>query len=624
MPLDFLPQPHKVKTAPGRRPIPRKGTIGICCRRLAAVADEARRVFKGYAIAVSAPGLRQAVTFRLREGLRPGGYRLRIDARGVLLEAESVEAAFCGLQTLRQAARQSPAGTLPMVTIDDWPDFQDRGIYYDLARGRVPKLNALQGLAEGLAEFKINQIQPYIEHTFQFRGHPDIGRGASPLTPDDILAWDDCCHSRHVELLPSLAAFGHLAGVLRHPQYRDLAEDWGVGRLVAPGAKMPRHFRGWTLSPANPKSYEFLESLFAEFLPLFRSKRFNVCCDETWDLGLGQSYELCGKKGKGVVYLDHIRKLARLAAAHGKKIMFWGDIIRGYPELIPEIPKDVTVLDWMYNFDQPFHKIRDFRKAGLPFYACPGTSGWVTLFPRIHEAAANIAGFAAAGKRNGARGLLTTDWGDGGHYNFMELSWHGYCYGAEQGWNTAADRSTFTRRFCKHFLRIDDARFAAAVDTLGDVAHEQFEGFYQSIWQHVFFAAPQDKAFHQAPNRFHRARRGRIQLEEEAPLDAKVGRQALRRIDAVRETLAAGAARKGADPREVLPYWLYAVDAIAHAARRLTVLGPGGDDSRPARRKLKARQIALRKRFEALWMARNRRSEIRNTLRRYDRAIRSL
>jgi len=623
MALVFLPQPHKVQTGRGYFPIPRTGAIGICCHKLFPAAERARSIFKGYSIAVSVKSIPQAVTIRLRSNLRQGGYKLRIDADGVLLEAQSPAAASWGLQTLTQAARQSSAGKLPMLTIDDWPDFTDRGIYYDLARGRVPKTERLVALADGLSQFKINQLQPYIEHTFSFRGHPDIGKGASPLKPTDVLTLDKACRDRHIELVPSLASFGHLSPVLRLPQYRHLAEDWGVGKFVAPGAKMAPHMRGWTLSPANPKIYDFLDSLYAEFLPLFSSTRFNVCCDETWDLGLGQSYELCKRKGKGVVYLGHIRKLAQLAGKYGKTIQFWGDIIRHWPDLIPKVPRNACVLDWMYNFDQPFAKIRDFRKAGLPFYACPGTSGWVSLFPRIHEAAANIAGFAAAAKRYGADGLLTTDWGDGGHYNFMEYSWHGYLYGAEQAWNTAADRTTFTARFCKLFLNVDDAGLAKAVDTLGDVTHMQFEGFYQSIWQHVFFSAPADKALHQTPAQMHLTRGGKIAKKHMA-LDAEVGKQALKRLLPARETIAAAAKLPGADPHDVLSYWVFAADTIAHAADKLSVLGPGGSDTPTARRRLKRDLTRLRKRFETLWTARNRRSEIRRTLKRYDRAIRSL
>ncbi len=65
--------------------------------------------------------------------------------------------------------------------------------------------------------------------------------------------------------------------------------------------------------------------------------------------------------------------------------MFWGDIIRSYPELIGELPRECTVLDWGYEARMDFDRLRDFTATGLRAYACPTVSGYVTLFPRLHE-----------------------------------------------------------------------------------------------------------------------------------------------------------------------------------------------------------------------------------------------
>jgi hypothetical protein len=54
------------------------------------------------------------------------------------------------------------------------------------------------------------------------------------------------------------------------------------------------------------------------------------------------------------------------------------------------------------------------------------------------------------------------------------------------------------------------------------------------------------------------------------------------------------------------------------------VLGPGGKDTPEARRSLKRETASLMARFEKLWMARNRRSEIRITLALYRKAIGAL
>jgi len=623
--LALLPQPKTLARGKGTLALPATVTVGIADASLFPAACELTALFGKTAISAAAPGIADTIALTLDDALPPEGYVLLISAESVSIVGQSPAAVFYGIQTFEQVLRQSPAGRVPCLTIRDWPDFQDRGVYYDVCRGRVPTLKQLLALARTLAHYKINHLQLYIEHTFIFRGHPDIGTDASPLSAEDILTLDACCRELHIELVPSLASFGHLATVLKYPQYHHLAEDWGEGRLLNPEAQdIPTWARprGWTLSPANPDIYPFLDSLFAEFLPLFSSKRFNVCCDETWDLGMGQSYELCRKLGKGVVYLNHIKKLNELATKYGKKIMFWGDIIRHHPELIPQIPKDVTVLDWGYGWNHPFERIEDFKKAGLEFLACPGTSSWVSLFPRLPEAEANIAGFAAAGHRHGARGLLNTDWGDGGHYNFMEYSFHGYLFGAEQAWHTQADQASFTARFARLFLGSDDDALVTAIRELGEITYLSVHGYYQSVWQTALFAHATAPVF-TAPQPVNATfiDQGRIATGP-FQFDAAWGRAVRKRLAAVRGVFAKFATRRGADEFGVLPYWIFAVDTLDCAARKLAAFGAGGRATPAERDAIRKQLKQLRRRFETLWLARNRPSEIRVTLARYDLAIR--
>lgn len=624
MNTDFLPEPHRIQPLAGQFHIPQDGTIGLSHRSLYPVARLARKMLRHHRTVTDLPEKKSTLNIRLGKTQRRPGYRLEINEEGVTLVADTVQAAFWGAKTLLQIHRQHGEGVLPNMLIEDWPDFPDRGIYYDVTRGRVPRIGRLQHMARTLADFKINQLQPYIEHVFRFRRHPLIGRGASPLTPEDILRLQKTCRGVHIELLPSLASFGHMTTVLQHQPYRHLAEDLGVGEYECPEGDVPTDLaNGWTISPAEPESYDFLQSLYEEFLPLFDSKRFNVCCDETVDLGLGQSYSMCEEKGRGRVYLDHILRLRELAREQGKRIMFWADVINQYPDLIDEIPDDATVLDWGYAHDFDFDRIRKFTDAGLSAYGCPGTSSWRSLFPRLHESRANITGYADAARRHGARGLLITDWGGGGHYNFQEYSWYGYLLGAEQAWNVDADTETFTRRFCRLFMNVEDEAFADAVELLGDISHLQFATYYQSIWQHVYFATPEDQVLNHEPDLAYVCRQGEIS-HEDFTLDATTGAVALEKLEDVKARLSRGTSPTDADPHEVMPYWLFAVDTLRHAARKLSLLGPGGKGNATDRRTLRDEMESLRARFRTLWHERNRPSEIGITLRRYDRVIESL
>ncbi len=304
-------------------------------------------------------------------------------------------------------------------------------------------------------------------------------------------------------------------------------------------------------------------------------------------------------------------------------MLFWGDIIRKYPELIPEVPTDVTVLDWNYDYDHNFDSIEDFKKAGLNFIACPGTSSWVSLFPRLPEAEANIHGFAEAALKQGAAGVLNTDWGDGGHYNFMEYSWHGYLFGAEQAWNVKADRSSFTRRFCTLFLGNGCSDLAAAVDRLGEVSQTHIDGYYQSVWEHLFFAPADDAIFEEREYPAVLFENGRI-VRRSLKLNPAFAKKELKKLESVRRVFTAALKKKGSDPHGVLPYWIFAADTIIHAARKLSVIGTKGADGAAARKELKKEMTALRDRFKDLWTARNRKSEIQITLKRYKKAINSL
>ena len=387
------------------------------------------------------------------------GYTIDITPDGATVRGATAAGRFYAVQTLRQVLRASGL-RWPTAHIEDWPDFELRGVCHDVCRGKVPTLQTLCDLVDALSFMKVNALTLYVEHTFFFKSHPLIGRGCDPLRPEDILRLQAHCRRRHVELIPCLQSFGHMAHVLKLRPYRHLAESK----------------QGWTLCPTDRGTYRLLADLYGDFLPLFDSGRFNVCADETYDLGKGRTRGLAEKAGVGRVYLDHILQLRKLAARHGKQLMFWGDIVLQHPELIREIPRDVVLLNWFYEGGDRRHveqTCRAFARCGLPMIVCPGTSGWNTLFARTDLAMANIREFARAGKRHGAIGLLNTDWGDGGHRNLLAGSWHGFAYGAEQSWAPgAAHDGDFDRRVSIQLFDDPTGRVGAALRRLGQTYTE--------------------------------------------------------------------------------------------------------------------------------------------------------
>ncbi len=376
-------------------------------------------------------------------------YRLDVRPDGVQAVGATPLGLFYALQTLGQFVRLA-GRAWPGVHIMDHPDYPERGLSYDVSRGRVPTPEMLQALADRLAACKMNHLQLYIEHTFAFEFDPDIGRGSSPLTPDELRDFDQYCRDRHIELTPSLASFGHMGRVLSLPAYRHLAEiearkDWD-------DMTWHERMRGLTLDAANPEARALLERMYGELLPLFSSPRVNVTCDETYDLAKGKNQG----RDPGELYLEHLCWLCELCEKHGKQPMFWGDMVRKFPRMIDRIPKNAIALHWDYDADADYAATALFRDAGLATWVCPGTSSWNRMLNDYETATLNIQRFVGAANQYGASGVLNTDWGDEGHVNAPATSWHPILLGAALSWNAkAADVATIDRAVAR--LEFGDA-----------------------------------------------------------------------------------------------------------------------------------------------------------------------
>jgi len=363
-------------------------------------------------------------------------YRLTVALDGVTVRAASAQGLFRAAATLIQLIHNDPSA-IPCVDIFDWPDFPVRGFYHDVTRGRVPTMRSLKRLVDTLAFYKLNQLQLYVEHSFAFSKIPELSAGKTPLTADDIRELDRYCAARRVDLVPSLSTFGHLYELLRLPRFEHLNE------LDIRASETPRdlwdRMAHYTLDVSNPESFELVKSMIEEYAPLFSSRRFNICCDETFDLGKGKNAERAEREGVGRLYVEFVNKIIGVVKSVGKKPMLWGDIVLKHPEYISELPDDTIFLNWDYVPDASDESVKKFSDAGVTQYVCPGVQGWSRFAADVDRACANISRMARFGREAGAAGVLNTNWGDCGHVNLPAASYHGLAFGAAHSWNGKAE-----------------------------------------------------------------------------------------------------------------------------------------------------------------------------------------
>lgn len=324
------------------------------------------------------------------------GYAIAISPGGISLQAADREGLRYGLDTLRQIISQSDGSVLRCLEITDWPILENRGLMLDVSRGKVYTRTWLFSLIDLLAKLRYNTFQLYTEHTFDFKKHPEICRGSDPLTAEDIAALQARCQEQGIELQANLQSLGHCRRILTRPEYSALSESDML----------------WSLSTTNEGSFSLLDDLYSEYLPLFSSPWLNICLDEPYDIGRGQSAGL--GKNRGELYLSYLLRLHQIAARYGKRIMLFGDFFLRHPDLLEHVPHDIVYLDWIYDPKSFYGTPAVYRSSGMPFWVCPGTGSWNSLFPRLDGAIINIVNLTLEGIHEGARGMLLTDWNDHG------------------------------------------------------------------------------------------------------------------------------------------------------------------------------------------------------------------
>ena len=123
------------------------------------------------------------------------GYRLSVSDNAVIILGKDVQGLYYGLMTLRQLIRQD--GSVPQVTISDWPELKLRGTY--IAEDNPEKK------IEYFASMKLN----FIVFEYKELYHLD--------NPKAYARWQKIaneCRKHFIEPIPELQSFGHGSAVL--------------------------------------------------------------------------------------------------------------------------------------------------------------------------------------------------------------------------------------------------------------------------------------------------------------------------------------------------------------------------------------------------------------------------
>ena len=419
------------------------------------------------------------------------GFRLDItEDRGATIAHRDDAGLRYGLALLGQLTERPIGGRVLGVHVEDHPDLLVRAFMLDVSRDRVPTRTALDELIDVLALVRGNQLQLYIEHTFAHAGHEEVWAEASPLTADDLSWLDGRCQASGIELVVNRNCFGHFERWLRHPEHLARAEA-PEGVEVVPGLRLPPS----VLAP-TPENAAFALDLVREQLACVRSRRVNIGCDETFELGRGASAAECAERGRGAVYIEHVRRLADPLLDDGYEVQVWADVIRRHPALAAQLPDGIVPVAWVYEAPTPtdagpdvppelaavLHdlgidtdasggfeaNVAPLVAAGIPFWVAPGTGDWNSLVGRWQNAVDNHVDAVETAVRHGAGGCLITAWGDHGHHHPPAVTHGSLVHAGAVAWCVASNRDLDVARVLdRHVFRDDAGELGGVVEALG-------------------------------------------------------------------------------------------------------------------------------------------------------------
>jgi hexosaminidase len=418
----------------------------------------------------------EARGIKLDEKLGEQGYALMADGAHVLVAGNTGQGLFYGVQTLRQLLRPDGKSLIcPAVTMQDWPSMTWRGVHDDISRGPILTMKYFKKQVRVLSSYKVNLLALYMEHVFDFQGHPLVAPREAALTPGEIKELVAYAKKYYVTILPEQQAFGHLHNVLKYEAYSNVAET-------------PH---GHVLTPTKEASYDLIRSFYSELVPLFPGPFFHIGADETFELGHGQTKARAAEVGLGRVYLEHLQKVHDILQPYHKQLLFWGDIAVKYPQLLNILPKDMIAVPWEYSARTEFESlVKPFHDAGLQTMVAPGVSNWKVIWPDFETAYINIRNFVRDGQKYGSIGVLDTTWSDDGE-SLYEMTWPALVFGAAAGWQLGESSiDDFEAAYDWAFYRNTDSTFRDAIKNLNRTHSLLRQAKFENASDDLFWSDP--------------------------------------------------------------------------------------------------------------------------------------
>jgi hexosaminidase len=418
-------------------------------------------------------------------------YTLKLASGRIRIRANTATGLFYGVETLVQLVKRADGKLwLPAGTITDWPDLEQRNIYWD-DNHHLERLDILRRALRQAAFYKINGFVIKLNGHFDYQSAPALVEPYA-LSPAELQELTNYGLRYHTQLIPYLDSPAHIAFILKHPEYAGLREF--------PDSN-------YELCSTNPASASLIEGMYRDLLSANKGvKEFYLSTDEPYFVGLADNAQCqSAKRAKqlgsvGRVLAEFVTELADYLHERHRQVVFWGEFPL-VPSDIPSLPS-FLINGELYgkNFDEAF------RARGIKQMIFTSTVGWKELLfpsyyvrpvtemlpgpadgayepvppgPGVLSEMFDLISYTPEREDADLMGTVVAGWGDEGLH--PETMWLGYVTGLAPAWHPGAENA---RELMASFYKLFYGRGATDMGRIYQLMSEQGQ-FYKDSWNVV-------------------------------------------------------------------------------------------------------------------------------------------
>lgn len=323
--------------------------------------------------------------------LEDEGYTVSVTSQKIIVAGKTAKGVFYGIQTLRQLLPTAKVSTknftIPAVKIQDYPRFSYRGMHLDVGRHIFP-LDFIKKYIDLIAMHKMNTFHWHLTEdqgwrieikkypklteigskrygTIKGRFHKEAGNDETEYggfyTQEEIKEVVKYAKERHVSIIPEIELPGHASAAIasypflscfpNEPTFVTNNMGSKAGKLAQTNGTPKIVQETWgvfddVFCAGNEKTFEFLENVLNEVIPLFPSEYIHIGGDEcpksNW-----KRCSNCQKRIQENQLADEhelqsyfIQRIEKYLNAKGKKIIGWDEILEG------GLAPNATVMSW--------------------------------------------------------------------------------------------------------------------------------------------------------------------------------------------------------------------------------------------------------------------------------------